>query len=80
MMTLNMKYNAVFIRAHYYYLNNLSLLWCGRSYNLSLTWDQPIANHPIKSPQTKSSPAHTCSCCHSDIREEMITTSASCRL
>jgi len=45
-------------------LQYLSLLWgCGRGFNLSLTWDQPIANHnrPINSSQTQSSPAHMCS-------------------
>jgi len=43
------------------------LWWCGRGYNLSLTWDQPIGNHnhPISSTQTQSSPAHMCSCSRS---------------
>jgi len=38
------------------------LWWWGRGYNLSLTWDQPIANHnqPINSSQTGSSPAQWC--------------------
>ena len=39
------------------------LWWRRRGYNLSLTWDQPIANHnhPINSSQTQSNPAHFCS-------------------
>jgi len=44
-------------------LNQNNFFQRGRGYNLSLTWDQPIANHnhPINSPQTQSSPAHMCS-------------------
>jgi len=43
---------------------NVCFIWWG---HLSLTWDQPIANHdhPINSPETQSSFAHICSCSRS---------------